>query len=167
LNASVRGGVQYTEYDNAKWIPGMQDDAISPYVDANATWTYMPGSYAQLGVRHTRTATDVGFIGVAAAAAPTLDAEATTVYGSLNQRIAGRLVASLLAQYQHATFQGGRADDLSDDFYLVGLNLSYEINKFLAAEAGYNYDRLESDLDPVAARSYDRNRVYVGIRATY
>ncbi|MGV3773987.1 MAG: outer membrane beta-barrel protein [Verrucomicrobiales bacterium] len=163
LNASLRGGIQYTEYDNA--LPGMEDDNLSPYVDANATWNYMEGSYAQLGVRHTRTATDVGF--TAFGATPTLDAEATTVYGSLNQRIAGRLVASLLSQYQHATFEGGYAGDMADDFFLVGLNLSYEINKFLAAEAGYNYDMLESDLDAVTARSYDRNRVYVGIRATY
>lgn len=166
LNVAVRGGVQYTEYENAGMLPGLRKDVVSPYADANATWTYMEGSYAQLGVRHTRTATDVGFIG-AGAVAPTLDAEATTVYGSLNQRIAGRLVASLLGQYQHATFEGGRAGSLSDDFFLVGLNLSYEINKFLAAEAGYNYDRLESDLDPIAPRSYDRNRIYIGIRATY
>lgn len=163
LNASVRGGIQYTEYDNA--FPGSDDDTLNPYVDANATWTYMEGSYAQLGVRHTRSATDVAFL--PGSTTPTLDAEATTVYGSLNHRIASRLVGSLLSQYQHSTFEGGRANDSSDDFFLVGLNFSYEINKFLAAEAGYNYDMLESDLDAVFPRSYDRNRVYVGIRATY
>ena len=47
---------------------------------------------------------------------------------------------------------------------LVGVNLSYEINKFLSAEAGYNFDRLDSDLDQ---RSFTRNRVYVGIRGSY
>ena len=44
------------------------------------------------------------------------------------------------------------------------MNLTYEINRFLAAEAGYNYDRLDSDL---SFRSFTRNRVYVGLRASY
>jgi hypothetical protein len=46
----------------------------------------------------------------------------------------------------------------------VGLNLAYRINQFLSAEAGYNYDKVDSDL---VGRSYSRNRVYVGVRATY
>ena len=46
----------------------------------------------------------------------------------------------------------------------MGVNVTYEINKFLAAEAGYNYDRLDSD---VGFRSFTRNRVYVGLRASY
>ena len=65
--------------------------------------------------------------------------------------------------YVRISFAGG-ADDMSENFLLAGLNLSYEINKFLSADAGYNIDRLDSDLD---GRSFTRNRVYMGIRATY
>src|SRR5688572_15041461 len=56
LNASLRAGAQFTEYDDLDVIkqinPDIEDDGWSPYVDANATWIYQPGSYAQLGVRH-------------------------------------------------------------------------------------------------------------------
>ncbi len=47
--------------------------------------------------------------------------------------------------------------------------LGSEINKFLEAHAGYNYDRLDSGLNSGlgADRSFTRNRVYVGIKATY
>ncbi|MDX1952947.1 MAG: outer membrane beta-barrel protein [Verrucomicrobiota bacterium] len=167
LTASVRGGVRYTEYDDAASIIGLDDDDISPYVDANANWTYLPGSYAQLGVRHDRHTTDVGIIG---ASNPIVDATGTTVYGSVNHRITAKLIASLIGQWQHSEFEGDGsvADGLADDYILAGVNLSYQINQFLAAETGYNYDRLDSELHQVGVgRSFTRNRVYVGIRASY
>jgi hypothetical protein len=169
LNGSVRVGAQYRKYDQLDDSPataGLKDSDWSPYVDANLTWLYLPGSYAQIGVRHQRSQTDVAFVQNAA----NLDAESTSVYGSVNHRIYGGLVASLIAQYQHSTYDAG-GGDTADDYYLVGLNLTYEINKFLAAEIGYNYDRLESDLTSLAfqsqGRGFDRNRVYIGIRGTY
>lgn len=160
LNASVRVGAQITDYDNP--VPGSTQDTVNPYVDANATWTYMKDSYLQLGVRHSRSQTDVAFFG--ASAVPTLDAETTTVYGSLNHQILPKLTGSVLGQAQFSSFESGAADNLSDYFFLVGVNLAYEINKFLVAETGYNYDRLDSDL---AGRSYTRNRIYIGLRARY
>ena len=80
----------------------------------------------------------------------------------------GSFVASLIGQYQHSTYDNGFSGDTADDYYLLGVNLTYEINKWLAAEAGYNYDRLDSDLDAGGiSRSFTRNRVYVGVRGTY
>lgn len=153
LNGSIRLGAQFTDYDNAN------DDTVSPYADGNLTWTYRPGSYAQLGVRHTRTATDVSFL----AGVPNLDQEVTTVYSSINHKLTAKITGSLLAQYQHASFEDTPGDE-SENFLLAGLNFSYEINKFLTAETGYNYDRLSSE---ISNRSFTRNRVYVGLRATY
>ncbi len=46
----------------------------------------------------------------------------------------------------------------------IGLTLNYQINAYLSAEAAYYYDRLSSKID---LRDYDRNRVFVGVRATY
>jgi len=46
----------------------------------------------------------------------------------------------------------------------LGLNLEYRFNPHLSAEAGYNYDRLDSDLQ---TRGFDRNRVYIGVKASY
>jgi hypothetical protein len=170
LNAAVRLGGQYTKYDNLDVVrtlnPDLEDSNWSPYVDANATWLYMPNSSAQLGIRHQRAQSDVGFIGTS----PNLDAESTSVYGSINHQIVGGLVGSLIAQYQHSTYDDSFSGDIEDDYFMLGANLTYEINKFLAAELGYNYDRLDSGLSTANTgwnRSFTRNRVYIGIRGTY
>lgn len=174
LNASLRGGVQLTKYDDLDQVkivnPDLDDDRLSPYVDANATWLYMPGSYAQLGVRHQRAQSDVGFIPTGAGLSPNLDSESTSIYGSVSHRIFGAFVASAIASYQHSNYDVERGDEFSDNYFLAGINLTYEINKFLALEAGYNFDHLDSELDEDAAqdfRSFKRNRVYVGVRGTY
>jgi hypothetical protein len=171
LNGSLRVGAQYTKFDNLDIVrqlnPGVEEEQWSPYVDANITWLYMPQSYAQLGVRHQRAQTDVAFIGTS----PNLDAESTGVYGSVNHRFMGHFVASLIAQYQHSTYDDTTgSSSTSDDYFGAGVNLTYEINKFVSVEAGYNFDRLDSDLsssDTGWNRSYTRNRVYIGVRVTY
>ncbi|MCI0535090.1 MAG: outer membrane beta-barrel protein [Verrucomicrobiales bacterium] len=155
LQASVRVGAQFTEYDK------FDEDTVTPYADASLTYRYNPESYALFGVRHSRNATDVASL---SGGAPTLDQETTTLYGSVNHQITGKLSASALAQAQFSRFQAGSVDDEAELFFLSGVNLSYEINKYLAAEVGYNYDRLDSD---IALRSYTRNRVYIGLRASY
>jgi hypothetical protein len=169
LNVSLRAGAQYTKYDDLDRIkvlnPDIDDNTWSPYVDANATWVYMPGSYAQLGVRHQLAQTDVGFVGTS----PNLGGESSSVYGSVSHRF-GQFVASALASYQHSTYDVNQGDEVADDYFLAGVNLTYEINKFLALEAGYNFDYLDSELDddaPRDFRSFKRNRVYVGVRGTY
>ena len=156
LRGSLRVGAQATQYDKYS-----NRDVISPYADANLTYAFNPGSSFQVGVKHTRTATDSDSI--AAAAEPTLDKEATLVYAQLTHKV-GKLTGSLLAQYQKGEFNGGALDGQSEDFFLAGANLSYEINQFLSADIGYNFDRLDSDL---LNRDYSRNRVYIGIRASY
>jgi len=165
LNLSARVGAEYVDYHEQHRILGTDDSGWGPYADINSTWTYMPRSYVQLGLRHQHSTTDVGYFG---GATPTQDMEATTIYGSLNHAITQKFMASLIGTYQHSTFQSGAADGLNDDLFLVGVNLTYEFNKFLAAEAGYNYDRLDSELSDIGIpRSYTRNRVYIGIRASY
>jgi hypothetical protein len=171
LNGSIRVGAQYTKYDNLDVVkqidPNVDEDQWSPYVDANLTWLYMSQCYAQLGVRHQRAQSDVGFIG----ATPNLDAESTGVYGSVNHRFFGHFVASLIAQYQHSSYEDAVGVGSTDDNYFsAGANLTYEINKFVSVEAGYNFDRLDSDLNSSETgwnRSYTRNRVYIGVRGTY
>lgn len=178
LNAALRVGAQYTKYDDLNVIlrnnPGVDEDAWSPYVDANATWLYLPGSYAQIGVRHQRAQSDVGFLPDPArlgGISPNLDSESTSVYGSVNHRIFGNFVASLIGQYQNSSYENGISSSFTDDYYLAGVNLTYEINRFVSVETGYNFDKLESDLGNTAFnaqnRSFTRNRIYIGVRGTY
>jgi len=155
LNGYAKVGVQYTTYDS---LPGSN---LAPYFDFNGTYTYLPGSYVQLGVRHTRNATDIAG---ASRADIVKDQESTLVYASVNHRITRELTASLLGQYQHGTYSGGSLDGFVDHFLLLGINVEYRLNQNWAVDAGYNFDRLDSDID---GRSFTRNRIYVGASATY
>ncbi len=157
LIASGRFGVQYIEYPNA--VPGSRKDAVNPYVDFKITYTYTKDSYATLGVVNKHAQTDI-----VSGAVPTLDQEATSVYFNINHKITAKLTGSLNAQAQNSAFNGGAANNSSEQYYTIGVNVKYEINKFLSAETGYNYDRLDSDLPN---RSFYRDRVYLGITATY
>ena len=160
LTGKARIGAQFTDYPNAR--PTQDDSVTSPYADASASWTYNPGSYLQLGIRHQRNPTDVG-IGTAGTT-PVQDQESTGIYGVVNHRIGPNFTGSLLGQFQHSSYRGGGLDGKIDTLGLIGVNFAYQVNEFITAEAGYNYDRLDSDL---AGRSYTRNRVYFGLRASY
>jgi hypothetical protein len=154
VNAGLRAGIQLTDYMNADDVPDLDDSQISPYVDGRATWTYNPGSFMQMGVVYTLNQTDV----------LALNQESVSIWATVNHRITSKMTGSLLAQFQHSAFNEGPYDGDADLLFLAGVNLNYKLNQYLSAEAGYNFDRLDSDL---ANRSYSRNRVYLGVRATY
>ena len=115
----------------------------------------------QAGFAHKFVATDL--LG-ASDTGVTTDAAASSFYASLNHKITPYLTGSLQAQYQHNELNGGALDGLSEDFYIAGVNLEYQFDQHLAAHVGYNFDRLNSD---VAGRDFTRNRVYVGVTASY
>ena len=156
LNGSIRIGAQYVDYFN------QNDTTISPYADASLTYRYNQGSYVQAGVTQSRTRTDVAT--VSSNGKVTVDQETTAVYASVNHRITPSLIGSLILQGQRGTFEAGSANGDVEYFFLGGVNLAYTINPHLLAEAGYNFDYLTSDQP---GREYTRNRVYIGIRATY
>jgi hypothetical protein len=149
FSLNARAGGQYIEYWNAG------TDTISPYVDAQIAWQFAESGNFKLGVKHQHNATDV---------ANTQDAETTTVYTSANYNITPLILGSLYGQFQHSTFNGGTANNQIDNFMTVGLTLSYELSKWLSLETGYNFDRLDSD---IVTRTFYRNRVFIGIRASY
>jgi hypothetical protein len=70
----------------------------------------------------------------------------------------------VIGRYQMSTYQGGSADNSSDQSYGVGINLHYQINQHFSTEIGYNFDDLQSKQ---SGRGYQRNRVYIGLGANY
>ena len=157
LRVNGRVGVQHVQYPNARAAaPVFTSSNTSPYVDANATWEYLQGSNVQLGIRHVRITTDV---------ATSVDAAATTVYSSWNHEFNPDLKGSLLGQYQLSQYrQTVGVRDVSDNVFGIGVNLEWRFHQFVSLEGGYNYDRQDAD---IAGRSYSRNRLYVGFKATW
>lgn len=162
--ASARVGATYTDYVNDP----AGETQLTPYVDASTSYSYAVGSRAELGFKHTLIPTDNGGL-VAGAARPTLDQEVSSIYLNVNHQITPKLYGNVLVQYQFGSFHGGAADSTDEQFLMLGLYLTYRINQFLSLETGYNYDKLMSDwtIGGVDQRSYDRNRVFFGVRGTY
>jgi hypothetical protein len=160
IRARLLVGAEYTKYHKAHdilnpLIGNVDDNEVNPFVDASFIYSGNYGEF-QLGVRHARSQTDL----------VVFDAEATSVYGSFSKQIIAGLKGSIIGSHQFSTFKDptGALDDQNEGFTMLGANLTYEFNKFLAAEVGYNYDLLASD---VPLRSYHRNRVYLGVRGTF
>jgi hypothetical protein len=160
LNLQGQAGLQYVDYNNA--APGYSSNNHgSPYANLSGTYTYLPGSYFQMGFTESRTATDV----VAAnTSSYTQDQLSSTVYADLTHQFTPRIVGSLNGQIQYSTFYGGIVDGEAQTWYGIGVNLAYIFNPHLSADIGYNYD----DVTSVSVQpGYNRNRVYVGVTGTY
>jgi hypothetical protein len=162
FKGSIRIGGSYTEYPN----DSSAKSTYTPYVNMSLRYNYSALSYVEGGFSYDRNATDlVGTSQPGTAGATTLDAESAVVFASVNHAITPQLLASLIGQFQNSSYHGGTFNSSDEQFYLVGLNLAYRFNQYFAANIGYDYDNLRSSA--ILNRSFDRNRVYIGLTATY
>jgi hypothetical protein len=160
LSMNAQGGVQYTENYNDP----LSSPALAPYAVISATYTYLPGSYAQVGFQQRRSATDIVGNPALASGKITEDQESSVIYASINHRFTPRLTGNVTGNLQFSTFNVGEYDNQSQTMYSMGLNLSYSFNPHVSVEIGYNFDDLTSD---VPGEKYQRNRVYAGVTGTY
>jgi hypothetical protein len=163
LTVSVRAGPQYTEYPD---LPEGEQSEWNGFGDLSASYEYLPGSNVRGGVHYGKNRTDIFAPQIQTDDVETYTVDQDTIAGyvTVNHRITERLVGHATGQVQYGEFNGGGYDSEAEGYYLAGLMLSYEFNQYLAFEAGYNYDRLDSD---IPGRSFTRNRVFLGIRGTY
>ncbi len=162
LTGALRVGASYSDYYNDPYA----DAKYTPYVSASLKYAYAPESSVEAGFSYDRNATDVvGLLGMGTGpAAVTVDAESAVVYASVIHRIIPNLFGSLTGTFQNSTYNGGEFDGQCEQYYLLGLDLEYRFTQNFSAHTGYNYDRLESNLND---RKFDRNRVYIGVTASY
>ena len=158
LTGSLRAGASFIDYYND---PNNQNDT-APYVMASLKYLYMPESSVEVGFSYDRNATDL--FSVANDGNITQDAQSATLWANVTHRFAPRIYGTFVGQVQNSTYNGGTLDGQSDTFFLIGFNVEYRFNTYLSASAGYNFDHLDSDIDN---RGFDRNRVYLGITASY
>jgi len=159
LNVSVKAGATYADsYNDPNSSP-----SVSPYADMSAVYTYNPGCYVQLGFVSGLNATDISQVN-ASNGKLTLYQESSVLSASINHLITPKLLGSLIGTWQFSTYYEGAYNDQMDNYYTLGLNLSYTFNPHFSAEMGYNYDTVGSNINQ---RGYDRNRVYLGVTAAY
>jgi hypothetical protein len=166
LTGSVRAGASYADYYNDP----AQSGSWSPYVMASLKYLYAQESSLEIGFSHDRNSTDeLGLQtttkGGVTSTEFTADSESSVIFATLNHRFTQRFFGTLNAQFQNSAFNGGLYDNQDEQYYLVGLDLEYRFTPNFSAHTGYNYDKLESS--SVAQRSFDRNRVYLGVTASY
>jgi len=160
LSGTVKGGASYTDSYND---PLQTTTSMSPYADLSVSYTYIPGSYVQLGFTHDISAADVATVN-ASNGSLTQYAESSVLYASINHRFNSKLTGSIIGRCQYSTYQGGPNSDAADTYYSFGINLSYQLTTHFSTDIGYNFDDLQSSsTDP----SYSRNRVYLGFSASY
>jgi hypothetical protein len=159
LSFTAKGGVQYT--DNYNDPSGAT--ALNPYADLSLIYTYLPGCYAEVGFTQMQNATDQvspdpsnGSIA--------MSTESSTVYASINHKLTAKLLGTVIGQWQHSVYNQGSYNNQADDYYSLGVNLSYSFNQHFSVDAGYNYDDLTSK---IPGYNYTRNRIYLGVTATY
>ena len=153
---SVQAGASYYDYYNNGTT------SIGPYARISLTYVYALQSSIQAGFQEGRSASDV--VGTDVNHIVT-DAEMSVVYAKLRQRIVPNLFANLNATAQRSEFNGGGSiDGLTEYFYELGAYLEYQFNPHFSAQAGYDFDHLDSE---IAHRSYYRNKFYIGATATF
>lgn len=159
FTGAVKVGASYYDYYNDPTTTG----SFGPYALATLSYTYAPESYVRIGFQESRIAstlvgnTTTEFIH---------DQETSVFFATLRHRIVPNLFAGLNGTFQNGTFNGGGPtfDGKSERFYQVGVDLEYQFTPHFSADAGYDYDRLDSD---IAGRNYQRNKVYMGVTASY
>jgi Putative beta-barrel porin 2 len=175
LSGSARLGFQYVDY----YQTGVQDPAnpaifdrtsknsIYPYVNLTANYTYANSGVLSFGFNYSLNQTDVAASSSDPTAGTTLDQTSATVYLTATQQLTPltpKLTASGTLQYQNSVFNGGPSDGEVDNFFTLNLGLAYAFTQHLSAVSSYNYTLLASDLN---GRGYDRNQVYLGMKAAY
>jgi hypothetical protein len=160
LSLHLRAGGQITDYYNN---PGGDMTTIDPYVDAGLRYIYMSGCSAEIGFKQIHNATDQ--FSVDTHGNVTTDTESSIVYANIVHAITPKFIATLTGQYQYASMDGGTIDSDSQNIYALGLDLAYHFTSYLSADVGYNYDRTDSS--SALNYTYDRNRVFLGMTASY
>lgn len=175
LSGSARVGVQYID----NYQTGVQDPAnpaifdrtskssAAPYVDLTANYNYASASTLTFGFHYGYNQTDVAASSFDPSAGTTLNQLSAVVYLTATQQLTPltpKLTASGTIQYQNSVFNGGPSDGEVDNFFTLALGLAYQFTPHWSALANYDYSLLSSDL---AGRSYDRNQVFLGVKAAY
>ena len=153
LNGSLRGGVQFVDYEQAS-------SQSSPYFDA--ALNYVLGKQTSLGwtARYSIEQGDVA-----------LNQGRKTFRTGLtgNYNFTPRIRGTLGLYYAHDDYQdfnsfGAPVPGFVEDSFDMSLSLHYAVTRYFGVETGYNYTDVSSD-SPF--REYSRNRYWAGLSVSF
>jgi len=143
-------GIQVADYE-----AGGSD--TTPYLDGKLVYQYTLASDITFNVRHTLNATDV----LLAA-----NQETTMFRVSWGHAFTAKIKANILGQFQSSDFSG--ALSANETFWTLGTTVSYVLTPHIALDASYFHDSLNSDRLALGfERGYNRNRLFLGVRASF
>jgi hypothetical protein len=157
LSGLLNVGAQYVDYYN----DDNTDSTISPYVQGTLRYAYQTTTTFDLGFTYRHSPANNAGVSVTDIVQ---DMETAVLYGSVSHEIVRHLVGTLSGTGQYGTYNGGSLDGDNQVFYQLGARLAYEFTPNLSAHVSYNYDNLDDD---APNRSYSRNRVFLGVTASY
>jgi len=174
LSATLRAGARITTFND---LNAGDETSTTPYLDFNVKYNYLPDSYAQLGVRTDRMASDVAAIFEAPGSENNsfvTDTQTSSVYLLISHAITPKLRAGAIGQFQWSSYRFAQ-DEISgqdETFIGVGATLTYQFTKWLAGEVNYYFDDRNSTIsyfpsNDHKALDYTRHRVFFGVRFTY
>lgn len=165
FSGSIRVGAQiFDQYGQSSAAVTTSDNTdVSPYVSSSLTYAFQEATSVDVGFSYSRQAansagnTGSDFV---------RDTQTATLYANLKHQLASKLVGTLNGTLSDSKYNGGGVfyDGKHQLYYRLGLDLAYEFTQNLSGHLGYNYDEVDSDL---VGRSYDRNRIYMGVTAGF
>src|SRR6185295_14035194 len=126
-----------------------------------ANYTYLPGSSAQIGFSVARIPADVG---IGPDGQLTLDSLATVFYATVDHRFTYRFGGKVNLNYQRTTYNGGFYDGDNTDYFTIDSRVDFKLRENLFLDLGYVWYIYAST---IPSSDFTRNRVYLGVRATY
>lgn len=155
LSINLKAGGQFTDLYNPPTGYTGWDSGWAPFIDLSFLWRYSTRGSLQAGFTQSFSQTYV------------LAANATTLvpYINASYNLTEKLTVSALGKVSYSSFNGGAYDSQDYALWMLGLNLSYALNRHLSFNLGYDYDNLDSNSSAVWA--YQRNRTYFGLTARF
>ena len=161
LRGGFRAGVEFRHYFDTV------GDETSPYLEGNLTYDLSKNAHLSYVVHYGIEEGDLS--------ADNSKSDALRTGIDYEQNFTARLSGYLGFYYTHAFYETPIGNDptlivydtnggFNEDTFDVALGARYAFNRHLSAEIGYTHTSVVSDVD---VRSYDRNRVFAGVRLSY
>ena len=153
LKLSLRGGAQFANYSNSN-----NQNVTSPYFESSVGYDYKKYSNISFILRYGIEQTDV---------TGTLYREGFRIGLNIRHQLTPRISLSGSFYYTNAHYIGNSAQpflnpgNFTDNIYDTAVGARYAINRNWSIDLGYLYSFVDS---PLLGRSYNRNRVFAGVR---